>query len=47
MDRTKKIWQDIALVKFSSSRSDPVVKLLENRQWVGDFLYAAGFPNWQ
>ena len=39
---------DIALVKFSSSRSYPVVKLLENeRLWVGDFLYAAGFPNWQ
>ncbi len=39
---------DIALVKFSSSRSYPVVKLLENRQlWVGDLLYAAGFPNWQ
>lgn len=39
---------DIALITFSSSRSYSVVKLLKNQQlWVGDLLYAAGFPNWQ
>lgn len=38
---------DMALVNFSSTQFYPVVKLAKKSARAGDFLYAAGFPNWQ